>query len=166
MSQRLSAILGFAFILASVFSSECFAAPPEETVRKPPLRVPLISLPVASRISEPPIIVVPLATPPDETVSTPLLIVTAFEDRILEAPRADAQSLSDVVTGNLVKKIEAQGWSLNPGRYVGVAPGEAVSDEDFKEQLETLNEELETLNVQARDLEQTIARNVVEILSV
>jgi type I restriction enzyme M protein len=63
-----------------------------------------------------------------------------------------------------IKEIEAQGWSLNPGRYVGVAAGEAVSDEDFKEQLETLNEELETLNVQARDLEQTIASNVAEIL--
>jgi type I restriction enzyme M protein len=63
-----------------------------------------------------------------------------------------------------IKEIETQGWSLNPGRYVGVAPGEAVSDEDFKEQLETLNEELETLNAQARDLEQTIAFNVAEIL--
>ena len=63
-----------------------------------------------------------------------------------------------------LKDIEAQGWSLNPGRYVGVAPGEAVSDEDFKEQLETLNEELETLNAQARDLEQTIVGNVAEIL--
>ena len=64
----------------------------------------------------------------------------------------------------MLKEIEAQGWSLNPGRYVGVAAGEAVSDEDFKEQLETLNEELETLNAQARDLEQTIAGNVAEIL--
>jgi type I restriction enzyme M protein len=63
-----------------------------------------------------------------------------------------------------LKEIEAQGWSLNPGRYVGVAPGEAVSDEDFKEQLETLNEELETLNAQARELETTIAQNVAEIL--
>jgi type I restriction enzyme M protein len=63
-----------------------------------------------------------------------------------------------------LKEIEAQGWSLNPGRYVGVAPGEEVSDEDFKEQLETLNEELEALNAQARDLEQTIAGNVAEIL--
>ena len=61
-------------------------------------------------------------------------------------------------------EIEAQGWSLNPGRYVGVAPGEAVSDEDFKEQLETLNEELEALNAQARELEQTIAANVAGIL--
>ncbi len=63
-----------------------------------------------------------------------------------------------------LKEIEAQGWSLNPGRYVGVAAGEAVSDEDFKEQLETLNEELETLNAHARELETTIANNVTEIL--
>jgi type I restriction enzyme M protein len=63
-----------------------------------------------------------------------------------------------------VREIEAQGWSLNAGRYVGVAPGEDVSDEDFKEQLGTLNEELESLNAQARELAQTIARNVAEIL--
>jgi type I restriction enzyme M protein len=61
-------------------------------------------------------------------------------------------------------EIEAQGWSLNPGRYVGVAPGEEVSDEDFKSQLQSLNEELETLNAQARKLEQTIAANVAGIL--
>ena len=63
-------------------------------------------------------------------------------------------------------EIEAQGWSLNPGRYVGVAPGEDVSDEDFKAQLEVLNEELETLNAAARELETTIANNVTEILEV
>ncbi len=61
-------------------------------------------------------------------------------------------------------EIETQGWSLNPGRYVGVAPGEEVSDEDFKEQLEALSEELETLNGQAREFEEIIARNVAEIL--
>ena len=61
-------------------------------------------------------------------------------------------------------EIEAQGWSLNPGRYVGVATGEEVSDEDFKEQLQALNEELESLNAQARTLEQAIAANVVGIL--
>lgn len=74
---------------------------------------------------------------------------------------ADVPGLCRAAT---LKQIEAQGWTLNPGRYVGVAAGEAVSDEDFKDQLETLNEELETLNAQARDLEQTIARNVAEIL--
>ena len=63
-----------------------------------------------------------------------------------------------------LKEIEAQDWSLNPGRYVGVAAGEAVSDEDFREQLEELNEELGVLNAQAHDLEQNIAKNVAEIL--
>jgi type I restriction enzyme M protein len=63
-----------------------------------------------------------------------------------------------------IKEIEAQSWSLNPGRYVGMAPGEEVSDEDFKEQLETLNEELEALNAQAYNFEQTIAKNIAEIL--
>ena len=43
------------------------------------------------------------------------------------------------------RDIEAQGWCLNPGRYVGVAPGEALSDEDFKTKLEAFNEELESL---------------------
>ena len=74
---------------------------------------------------------------------------------------ADVPGLCRAAT---LKEIEAQGWSLNPGRYVGVAAGEAVSDEDFKEQLETLNEELETLNAHARELEKTIAGNVAEIL--
>ena len=63
-----------------------------------------------------------------------------------------------------IAEIEAQGWSLNPGRYVGVAPGEEVSDEDFKAQFEALNEELEGLNAQARELEQTIAANAAGIL--
>ena len=62
------------------------------------------------------------------------------------------------------QELEAQGWSLNPGRYVGVAPGEDVSDKDFKVHLEALNEELESLNAQARELEQTIATNVAGIL--
>jgi type I restriction enzyme M protein len=61
-------------------------------------------------------------------------------------------------------EIEAQRWSLNPGSYVGVVPGEDVSDEDFRAQLESLNEELETLNAQARDLERTIAKSVATVL--
>jgi len=74
---------------------------------------------------------------------------------------ADVPGLCKVAT---LKEIEAQGWSLNPGRYVGVAPGEEISDQDFKEKLEQLNEELEVLNAQARELEATIAANVAELL--
>jgi type I restriction enzyme M protein len=74
---------------------------------------------------------------------------------------ADVPGLCKAAT---IAEIEAQGWSLNPGRYVGVALGEKFSDEDFKVQLETLNEELETLNAQARELEQTISANALELL--
>jgi type I restriction enzyme M protein len=62
-------------------------------------------------------------------------------------------------------EIETQGWSLNPGRYVGVAAGEEVSDEDFKEKLEALNEELEVLNSEALELQTRIAQNVASLLS-
>ena len=75
---------------------------------------------------------------------------------------ADVAGLCKVAA---LQEIEVQSWSLNPGRYVGVAPGEHVSDEDFNEQLVALNEDLEVLNAQARELEQTIAANVAEILS-
>jgi type I restriction enzyme M protein len=62
-------------------------------------------------------------------------------------------------------EIKAQDWSLNPGRYVGVAPGEDVSDEDFKKQIETLNEELESLNAQALELQTRIAQDVASLLT-
>lgn len=72
----------------------------------------------------------------------------------------DSPGLCKVAT---IKEIEAQGWSLNPGRYVGVAEGEA-DDFDFKERLQELNEELETLNVEARELEERISENISQIL--
>lgn len=79
-------------------------------------------------------------------------------------PKLKYQDVAGLCKVASVKEIEAQGWSLNPGRYVGVKPGEDVSDEDFKAQVEALNEELEVLNAQAHDLEQTIARNVADVL--
>ncbi len=45
------------------------------------------------------------------------------------------------------------------GQTLDLLPGEKVSDEDFKQQLEILNEELDA---QARELEATIVRNVAE----
>lgn len=61
-------------------------------------------------------------------------------------------------------EIAAQDWSLNPGRYVGVAPGEQVDDHDFKERLGALQEELEGLNAEAARLQELIAQNVAEVL--
>ena len=45
-------------------------------------------------------------------------------------------------------EIEAQGWSLNPGRYVGATAREAEA-EDFREKLEELQEEFERLTGEA-----------------
>ncbi|MFZ2518294.1 MAG: class I SAM-dependent DNA methyltransferase [Anaerolineae bacterium] len=73
---------------------------------------------------------------------------------------ADVPGLCKVAT---LAEIEAQGWSLNPGRYVGVA-ARAEDDFDFKERLVEQNEELEVLNAEARELEERIAENVVKLL--
>ena len=62
-----------------------------------------------------------------------------------------------------VAEIEAQGWSLNPGRYVGVAAREGETF-DFGERLGELNEELEVLNAEAHQLEEQISENVSMIL--
>jgi len=75
---------------------------------------------------------------------------------------ADVPGLCKVAT---VKEIEAQGWSLNPGRYVGVAVDEE-DDFDFKERLGELNEELETLAAEAREMEKQIGANVSQLLGV
>ncbi len=75
---------------------------------------------------------------------------------------ADVPGLCKVAT---LQEIEAQGWSINPGRYVGVTE-RAVDDFDFKEKLEELNEELEVLNAEARELEERISENVAILLEV
>jgi type I restriction enzyme M protein len=61
-------------------------------------------------------------------------------------------------------EIIEQGYSLNPGRYVGVAEGEQQSDEDFSIKLTALQEELEILNSEAHEFEKEIASNVITIL--
>ncbi len=61
-------------------------------------------------------------------------------------------------------EIEAQGWSLNPGRYVGVAEQEA-DEFDFFERFEELTEELEALNAEGRALEERIAENAALLLA-
>ncbi len=62
-----------------------------------------------------------------------------------------------------LEEIEAWGWSLNPGRYVGVAD-RAEDDVVFAERLEELNEELTVLNSEASELEERIANNVAKLL--
>ncbi len=60
-------------------------------------------------------------------------------------------------------EIAAQGWSLNPGRYVGATAGEA-EDVDFAERLEELQEEFERLTAEARGLESRIGEATALVL--
>lgn len=61
-------------------------------------------------------------------------------------------------------EISAQDWSLNPGRYVGVAVGEELDDNDLKLKLKTLCKELEELNAEATRLQAMLSHNVAEVL--
>jgi type I restriction enzyme M protein len=83
-----------------------------------------------------------------------------LEETFPEHVYADVPGLCKVATR---AEIALQGWSLNPGRYVGIAERASI-DFDFKEKLEELNEELEILNVEARDLEEKISENMVRLL--
>jgi type I restriction enzyme M protein len=83
-----------------------------------------------------------------------------LKEKLPDGKYVDVPGLCRVAT---LSEIEAQGWSLNPGRYVGVAEREA-DDFDFKVRLEELNEELEILNVEARELEGRIGENVEKLL--
>ena len=85
------------------------------------------------------------------------LMSASFPDGVY----TDVPGLCSVVT---LEQIEQQGWSLNPGRYVGVA---AAADDgiDFRVRLEELNEELEKLDAEAAVLQERIAANVEELLS-
>jgi type I restriction enzyme M protein len=78
-------------------------------------------------------------------------------------PKGEYADVLGLCKATSLADIEAQGWSLNPGRYVGVAE-RAADDFEFAVRLEELNEELETLNVEARELEERIAENVSALL--
>jgi len=94
---------------------------------------------------------------PETGAGSAELLAASFPDGAYR----DVPGLCKVAT---LAEIEAQGWSLNPGRYVGVAerPDDGV---DFHERLREFNEELERLNAEAYQLEERIAGNVKGLLS-
>ncbi|MEZ8516125.1 N-6 DNA methylase [Vibrio cyclitrophicus] len=84
-----------------------------------------------------------------------------FKNEVGELSYQNIAGLCKVATK---AEIIEQGYSLNPGRYVGVAVGLQESDIDFSANLEMLLEELEALNSDARELEGSISKNVSNIL--
>ena len=60
-------------------------------------------------------------------------------------------------------EIEANDWSLTPGRYVGVAPEEEDESFDFKTALREIHAELDDLNAEATVLAAKIRKNFEEL---
>jgi type I restriction enzyme M protein len=97
---------------------------------------------------------------PEFASSNPADSRAMLSEKFPKLAYADVAGLCKAAT---LAEIEAQGWSLNPGRYVGV--GERAADDfDFAERLEELNEELEALNAEAGEIQGVIAANVAELL--
>ena len=89
------------------------------------------------------------------TAATPLL-----KERFPDGTYVDVPGLCKVATR---AEIEAQGWSLNPGRYTGTAAAED-DDEDFTEKLEELYEEFTRLSDEADELRAKVDAAVTGIL--
>ncbi len=81
-------------------------------------------------------------------------------ERFPEAELRDVEGLVKLVDR---AGIEANDWSLTPGRYVGVAPEEEDEEFDFEEALREIHVELEDLNAEAVQLAETIKKNFEEL---
>jgi len=78
-------------------------------------------------------------------------------------PKARYRDLAGLCKTISLKEIEKQGWSLNPGRYVGTRGNEDVGV-DFKERLGQLTAELELLNKKAGALGKQIVTNASKLV--
>ena len=84
-----------------------------------------------------------------------------LQERFPDARYEDVTGLCKLASPDEVKEQE---YSLNPGRYVGVVIEEdGKTEEEFIEEMLTMNEELERLNAEARELETVIAHNIRQI---
>jgi type I restriction enzyme M protein len=83
-----------------------------------------------------------------------------LQERFPEAKLQDVEGLVKLVDR---KELEANDWSLTPGRYVGVVPEVEDEDFDFEEALRDIHVELQDLNTEAVELAGTIARNFEEL---
>ncbi len=83
-----------------------------------------------------------------------------LQQRFPDAELCDVEGLVKLVD---IKEIEANDWSLTPGRYVGVAPEIADEDFDFEETLRDIHIELKGLNEKAVILAAQIQKNFEEL---
>ena len=85
-----------------------------------------------------------------------------LQTRFPDAELRDVEGLVKLVG---LDELEANDWSLTPGRYVGVAPEEEDADFDFEETLRDIHIEIEGLNAEAVDLAAVIKRNFEEMIA-
>jgi type I restriction enzyme M protein len=76
----------------------------------------------------------------------------------------DYEDMAGLCKRVLLSDIEDQIWSLNPGRYVGVAD-DISKDFNFLERLTELSEEFHSLNSEAHELEEVISTNMMNLLN-
>ncbi len=84
-----------------------------------------------------------------------------LQTRFPDAELCDVEGLVKLVGHD---ELEANDWSLTPGRYVGVAPEEEDEDFDFEEALRDIHIEIEGLNSEAAELGIKIQKNFEELL--
>ena len=78
-------------------------------------------------------------------------------------PEAELRDVAGLVKLVDRAEIEANDWSLTPGRYVGVAPEEEDADFDFEEALREIHLQIEKLNTEAMTLATTIKKSFEEL---
>jgi type I restriction enzyme M protein len=84
-----------------------------------------------------------------------------LQERFPEAKYEDVTGLCKLVS---IDEVKEQEDSLNSGRYVGVVIEEdGKTEEEFIEEMLSMNEELSTLNAEARKLEKVIDHNIRQI---
>jgi type I restriction enzyme M protein len=81
-------------------------------------------------------------------------------ERFPDGTYVDVPGLCKVAT---IDEIEAQGWSLNPGRYVGTEL-EDLDDEEFAEKLAAAHAELRELSARAATLEAGVDHVLQQLL--
>lgn len=87
-----------------------------------------------------------------------------LKEKFPEGKYRDIIGLCKVVKINEEDGIKEQNYSLNPGRYVGIAIEEdGMTEEQFKEEILNINNELLELNKEAQQLEKQIENNIKNI---
>lgn len=84
-----------------------------------------------------------------------------FAERFPDGAYADVKGLCKIAT---IDEIEEQGWSLNPGRYVGTEV-EELDEEVFEEKLAAAHAELRMLGTRARELEEGVDSVLSQLLA-